>query len=53
MTDHPPPLTVDLSGAAATLGVSYDYLQGRWRDMVEAGFPQPYIGNLKGARPRR
>lgn len=47
------PLNVGLAGAAAVCGVSYDYLQRHWRQLVdEAGFPPPYLGWSKGKHPR-
>lgn len=47
------PRTVGLEGAAALLELTYDYLQRHWRELVdEAGFPTPYIGWRKRARPR-
>jgi len=41
---------LDLDGAAALLGVSYDWLQRHWRRTP--GFPPPYVGGGRGQRPR-
>jgi len=45
--------TVGLAGAAALVGLEYDYLQRHWRAMVQGeGFPAPFHGVRKGQRPR-
>lgn len=44
------PDALDLNGAAALLGVTYDWLQRHWRTLP--GFPPPYLGGGKGQRPR-
>lgn len=44
-----PPDALDLTGCAADLGVSYDWLQRHWRRLP--GFPPPYVGGGKGQRP--
>lgn len=40
---------LDLRGAAAELGLTYDWLQRHWR--TEPGFPPPFKGARKGQRP--
>lgn len=45
-----PPDVLDLRGAAARLGVGYDWLQSNWRTLD--GFPPPFLGGGKGQRPR-
>jgi hypothetical protein len=44
------PDVLSLSGVAAELGVSYDWLQRHWRTLP--GFPPPYLGGRPGERPR-
>jgi len=45
--------TVGLAGAAALVGLSYDYLQRHWRALeASEGFPSPFLGARKGQRPR-
>ncbi|MFC5374760.1 hypothetical protein ACFPIF_19545 [Brevundimonas faecalis] len=41
---------LDLRGAAARLGVGYDWFQSNWRTID--GFPPPFLGAGKGQRPR-
>lgn len=43
------PDALDMNGAAALLGVTYDWLQRHWRALP--GFPPPYKGGGKGQRP--
>jgi hypothetical protein len=47
---------VDLAGAAALVGRSYDWFSRNWRTLTHpatsAPFPRPFVGAEKGARPR-